>query len=337
MKKYLILLLLVAITGMASAKKVKFSVDMTGQTVNTTGVHVSGDFQDEAGFEGGDWQSNTALMTNEPGTQLYSVVVDIPAFAKYEYKFINGDQWYEVEFVPLESRVGYDYNDNRWVYIDSLYNDTTQIAPVMFSGNAPSGFNLVRVKVDMGQVENIDPAGVHVAQDEQLGTESSVIMYSFIENTYEQILYAPIWTDYAQCIYVFINGNTPGGYEVVPPECSADGYRNIVTDRDTVIETVCFGKCTECDPQGLPAVTNPGTAKIYPNPMKDRATLVFNDNATEHHVVITDLTGNSIRKYDAGQASELIIYRDNLKKGNYFIRISGKNDWLSTLKLLVTD
>lgn len=337
MKRYLILILMVILAGTASAKKVKFAVDMTGQTVNTTGVHVSGDFQDEAGFEGGDWQSNTTLMTNEPGTQLYSVVVDIPAFAKYEYKFINGDQWYEVEYVPAESRVGYEYNDNRWVYIDSLYNDTTMIAPVMFSGNAPLGFDLVRVKVDMGQVANIDPAGVHVAQDEQLGSKLSTIMYSFGENIYEQIIYAPIWTDYSQCIYVFINGNTTEGYETVPPECSADGYRNIVTDKDTVIETVCFGKCTECDPQGLPAVTNPGAAKIYPNPMKDRAILEFNDKMAQHRVIITDMMGNTVRKYDAGQASGLIIYRDNLKKGNYFIRISSNDDWLSTLKLLVTD
>ncbi|MBK8686725.1 MAG: hypothetical protein IPN26_18020 [Bacteroidetes bacterium] len=48
------------------------------------------------------------------------MVVDLPAFAKYEYKFLNGDQGYEVEVVPEESRANYNLSDNRWIYVDSL-------------------------------------------------------------------------------------------------------------------------------------------------------------------------------------------------------------------------
>jgi alpha-amylase len=109
MKKYMLFAVIFMISTAVSAKKVRFAVDMTGQTVSTTGVHVAGDFQEEAGFSGGDWQPNTTTMINEPGLEIYSVVVDIPAFTKYEYKFLNGDQWYDVEFVPVESRVGYNF------------------------------------------------------------------------------------------------------------------------------------------------------------------------------------------------------------------------------------
>src|SRR6185436_15682419 len=150
MKKILFIFLFLLVAGISVAKKVKFAVDMTGQVLNVTGVHIGGDFQTLAGFAGGDWMPGTTPMTQETGdTNIYSIVVDIPAFTKYEYKVINGDQWYEAEFVPLESRVGYNFNDNRWLWVDSLSNDTTFVGALLFSGNAPAGLKLLRVVVDM--------------------------------------------------------------------------------------------------------------------------------------------------------------------------------------------
>jgi len=257
MNKYLFLVLLMLAVNSVSARMVKFSVDMTGQMLSPNGVHVAGDFQEEAGYEGGDWQSNTTVMTNEAGTEIYSVIVNIPAFAKYEYKFINGDQWYEVEFVPLESRVGYDFNDNRWVYVDSLFNDTTRISPVLFSGNAPAGHNLLRLKVDMSLEEMIDPAGVYLVADEQIGMNPQTIMYSFADNIYEQIIYPEMWTDYSDCYYLFVNGNTVEGYETLPAECSANGYRFVEVLKDTVMETVCFSACVNCNAIGTPEIPGP--------------------------------------------------------------------------------
>ena len=164
MKKILFLLSFAFLFTNVNAKKVKFSVNMTGQTISVYGVHVSGDFQTLAGFAGGDWASNTTLMTQETtDTNIYSIIVDIPAFKKYEYKFLNGDQWYEVEFVPVESRVGYNFNDSRWIFIDSLANDTTNIGAIMFSGNAPSGYTLLRFVVDMQSQTSINTNGIHVA------------------------------------------------------------------------------------------------------------------------------------------------------------------------------
>lgn len=87
-------------------------------------------------------------MVRECSTAIYSIVVDVPAFHKYEYKFVNGDLFYGTEFVPLESRVGYEFNDNRWIYVDSLDNSVTDIGAIVFSGNAPAGQKLVRFLVD---------------------------------------------------------------------------------------------------------------------------------------------------------------------------------------------
>ena len=72
MKKIISTALLLSIFAMnVSAKKVKFAVDMTGQIINTTGIHISGDFQTIAGFPGGDWASNTTPLTQEGTTDIY--------------------------------------------------------------------------------------------------------------------------------------------------------------------------------------------------------------------------------------------------------------------------
>jgi len=162
MKKFLFTALLVTVSIHVFAKKVKFAVDMTGIAINTTGMHVSGDFQTLAGFAGGDWNSGSTSLTQEGTSDIYSIVVDIPAFAKYEYKFVNGDQFYEAEFVPELSRVLYNFNDNRWLYVDSIANDTTFVGAIMFGGNAPAGLTLIRFYVDM-QNETIAAGGMHVA------------------------------------------------------------------------------------------------------------------------------------------------------------------------------
>ncbi|MBL0105706.1 MAG: hypothetical protein IPP51_19130 [Bacteroidetes bacterium] len=132
MKKLVIGMLMLVCALQASAKKVKFAVDMTGIVINVTGMHISGDFQTEIGLQN-DWVSDsTSLYQESADTNIYSIVVDLPAFRLYEYKFLNGDQFYEAEFVPIESRVGYNFDDNRWLYVDSLGDDTT-FAEISFS------------------------------------------------------------------------------------------------------------------------------------------------------------------------------------------------------------
>jgi hypothetical protein len=337
MNKYLIIIISLLVVNSANAKKVKFSVDMTGQTVSVNGVHVAGDFQEEAGYEGGDWQSNTTLMIIDPGTVIYSIIVDIPAFTKYEYKFINGDQWYEVEFVPLESRVGYDYNDNRWIYVDSLFNDTTNIPAVMFSGNAPAGYYLLRLRVNLQMEEEISPYGIHVAGDFQNGDPGSTIMYSFGDKIYEQIVYAGIWTDYADSYYRFMNGITEEDYEAVPGECAEDGYRYVEILQDTVIETVCFSACVNCDQLGTGEISWPQKARVFPNPCVDAAIVEFNDVETSHDISVVNILGNTVKFYHDFRGKSLQLHRDELPPGIYFLQMESNDRWLNTLRLVISD
>lgn len=317
------------------ARKVKFSLDLTGITPNTTGVHVSGDFQEAAGFEGGNWQPGTTTLENEPGTQLYSIIVDIPAWTKYEYKFLNGDQWYDVEFVPVESRVGFDFNDNRWFYLDSLATDTMLIGPIPFSGNAPGGKYLLRFKVDMQLETAIHPAGVHVAGNYQGWDPAQDMMYSFDGNIYEYIAYVD--QDSPECLFRYVNGNTEGGYETVPGWCNFGDARYINLTEDTVLSTVCFSFCSDCSTAGIESPDQKGAPALYPNPAHSQAVLEFNDALKSHDVMVTDLFGKIHRTYAGWDRESLIIARDGLGLGIYMVTISSGGKWLSTLKLIITN
>ncbi len=240
--KYLILLLIFTLGSQSiSAKKVRFSVDMADQTISPLGIHVMGDFQDEAGYVNGDWQPNTTVMTANADSTIFSVVVDIPAFRKYEYRFINGDQSYETEFIPIPSRVGYDFIDNRWIYIDSLANDTTDIGAIVFGGNAPRGLNLMRFLVQMPTAAAVSSDGVHVIGDFQGWALNQTYMYSFIPDIYEVIVYDTLGVHQ----YVFVNGENLDEQELGTDSCFVNQMRYLDLMSDSVLLPVCFDACTQ--------------------------------------------------------------------------------------------
>ena len=240
MMKHLILLISTSflLSVQAEAKWVRFTVDMTGQTINPNGVHLTGNFQELAGFPGGDWNSGTITMAPVSGGNLFFVTVKIPAFQKYEYKIVNGDQFYEAEFVPEHSRVGYDFNDNRWFYLDSLSADTTVLPAILFGGNAPAGQKMMRIYVDMSQqptVEKVYPSGSFNGF-----STTANRMYRFTENLYETMVYsAPGMQTWKYVI--------PSGEENLNGNCTnIDGRRYFDLQTDTLLDKPCFQSCLSC-------------------------------------------------------------------------------------------
>lgn len=257
----LLLCALMAGTRTALAYKVKFAVDMRNETVNTTGVHVFGDFQMDAGYAS-NWAPDLTLLKKETNdTNIYSIVLDVKAAKKYEYKFLNGDQSYEAEFVPDESRVGYDFNDNRWIFTDSLKNDTFFVGVIPFAGNAPAGTKLIRFKMKLKTSIALDPNGVHVAGDFQGWDTKKTIMYSLKAGIYEVIQY--VKTDTVQ--FKYYNGNLAAGIESVPANCAFNGNRRVILLKDSVLPTVCFSECTNCAGAGLLHDAQ-ASISVYPNP-----------------------------------------------------------------------
>jgi hypothetical protein len=314
MKKLLLLLLASSISTFAIAKKIKFSVDMFGNTASPNGIHVMGDFQVAAGYAD-DWAPDLTKMIQEGSTTIYSVTVDIPAFNMYQYRFVNGDQGLEVETVPSGSRLIDPDAHNRWFYVDSLDNGTTEIGAILYEKNAPAGKFLLRFKVDMTkQFPATDRP--HVEGSFQNWSTSATALYAYNDTIYQYMAYVPSGTYQ----FKYINGNTTVDEETVPSACATSGNRSVVVSADVVLDPVCFSFCKSCeDASGIFEQATVKKLNIFPNPSDEYTILQFNDSQSDHTVCITDITGKIVRTYERYTNAELRIDREQLSPGLYFI------------------
>lgn len=333
MKKIIFALVLALAFTNASAKKIKFAVDMGTGTISPLGIHLMSNFQGYLGLVGGDWTPNTLSLTQEGSTSIYSVILNLPAFAEYEFKFVNGDQSYEAEFVPDQSRVGYSFNDNRWIYLDSLMNDTTFVGAIPFSGNAPAGKSLIRFLVDMSSVTT-STNGVHVAGTFQSSAWNPVnnILYSFGAGVYEVIAYA-VNGNYS---FKFYNGNTLGNTETVPASCATLGNRTHNLQKDTILETVCFNACVSCALAGINERSSEISGiKMYPNPTAHLSVMEFKNKDVDYNIAIMDLTGRVLKTYFSPNGENITLKKDDLRSGLYFVNVIDSKNSKASSKLII--
>jgi hypothetical protein len=328
MKKLFTLFAIVLFTGSLSAKKVKFAVDMATFTISPNGIHVMGDFQAVAGYTA-DWSPGATLLTQEGTSTIYSIIVDIPAFQKYEFKFVDGDQSYEAEFVPDEARVGYSFNDNRWIYVDSLANDTTFMGAVQFSGNSPAGKALIRYKVDMTNAGPISANGVHVGTSYQTSPfdPTKIRLYSFENNVYEIINYV----NTGNYSFKYYNGNTLASSENVPSSCSSSGNRTTALPKDSVLPTVCFSGCAACVVGVKENNSVESLFRMYPNPAGDLITISSSNGVVAQ---IFDNNGKLLRTEKELASKSGMLDVSALEKGIYFVRVFNTNGKSQTQKLI---
>lgn len=315
---YSILITLLILTQHTEGKTVKFSVDMTGLTVLSTGVHVAGDFQTLAGYAGGDFNAGTTQMFQEPtDTNIYSVVVNIPAFAKYEFRFFNGDQSYETEFIPTLSQIGYNFNDNRWIYVDSTANDTTFVGAIPFSGNAPAGKKLLRLRVDLQNQGAASANGVHVSGTFNNNSLTDERMYSFEPNVYEKIVYVNAGIPE----YKFFNGNAQSDAETVPATCALNTSRFIDVATDTMANLVCFSGCDACVPSLLSSTTSEKLMQISPNPVQQLESFLIKNIGLKSDIKLYQSNGILVKEFIQVTPGNYSISTTDLRQGIYFIQV----------------
>lgn len=112
------------------AFEVTFQVDMSGQTVSSTGVHIAGSFAD-ANNDGTidnpypNWNPGGIALTNV-GSGIWTATLDlVPGF--YEYKFINGNVWDISEFFAADAPCVQATFGNRSVTVGSA----SQVLPLV--------------------------------------------------------------------------------------------------------------------------------------------------------------------------------------------------------------
>lgn len=336
MKKVLAVIIAFVLVTQVQAKKVKFEVDLGSQTASPNGVHLSGDFQSMLGV-GPNWDPGSLPMTQIGSSSIYQVVVNLPAFKKYEYRFVNGDQTYEVEFVPEASRVGWvfgNYSDNRWIYIDSLSADTQAIGAIVFGGNAPVGKYLLRYKIDMSDANGSSVIGVHVGANYQTPAfdPTKIRLYSFEGFVHEVINYVSTSTNTVD--YIYYNGNTLANSETVPTGCQVGGKRRLNLLGDTVLPQICFSSCGACLTVGKAEVfQTKEMIGIYPNPASGLVNLLTN-SSEDLYVGIFDFGGKKVAEFQLASPSKPLDV-SNFEKGFYLVKIQNAAGYTQTKKLIV--
>jgi len=239
----------VALTAMmAQAVDVTFNVDMTGQTVSANGVHMAGNFND-VNYDGTaenaayvNWNPSAIALADQ-GNGIWSVTLNLVA-ERYEFKFINGNDWPMAEDVPAACQVEVNGNDNRFWSISGL--NATESMTVCYASCAACGENTIRFRVDMTQeAAGVNPAGVFVAGDFQgWNPAGSQLIDPTGDGTFEG--YFSIGTA-TSAQFKFINGNDWVFAESVPAECNVAGNRSFdVVEANSVLDVICFSSCGPC-------------------------------------------------------------------------------------------
>jgi 1,4-alpha-glucan branching enzyme len=111
----------------------------------------------------------------------------------------------------------------------------------------------VTFRVDMSEVDEISPLGVHIAGSFQGWNPSSTEMN---EPPFGKVFtYTAELNPGDEILYKYINGNDWPGQESVPAGCGQpDGYGGFnryltVPNENVVLDIICFGGCTICNPE----------------------------------------------------------------------------------------
>ncbi len=102
----------------------------------------------------------------------------------------------------------------------------------------------VSFTVDM-KGQTVDPAGVFLGYQVEGGAPNAISMNNLGGGIYSDTISVPATSEIA---YVFVNGITVAGTEIVPAACSVNGARYVFsTTTGANSAKVCFGKCTLCE------------------------------------------------------------------------------------------
>lgn len=254
MKSLYAFLIFMASTGWLTAQvAMTFEVDMTDQTVGPNGVHMAGNFYDPDEDDVVDnpdgianWDPASIELTDMDGDMVYSVTLNLMPNT-YEFKFINGNTWDEVEDVPPTCQVEVAGNDNRYITVSDAAT-----FHVCYASCAACGDYAVRFRVDMTNEGAVSPNGVHVAGEFQ--------SWQAGDSPLQDMDGDMVWEGYhgfdpavglveGELAFKFINGNDwANPNENITGDCgNSDGNRSeTITDVNTVLPIYCYNVCEPC-------------------------------------------------------------------------------------------
>ena len=253
---------MMVMAGVSAQTAVTFNVSMLPVGM-TDSLHVVGNFADpnydnvidNPGYQNWTPSDVAGLMTDEEMDLVYTKTLMLQP-GRYEFKFVNGNDWPFAENVPQTCTVEVNGNSNRQIMVgaDAIsYN-------VCYGECADCGQSTIRVRVDMSTVdldadgvggeagEDIHPEGVHMNGSFN-GWDPNVFpqLQDWDGNNVWEGLIATFTADPIE--YKFINGPSwdfPN--ETISGPCGAGNGNRLVniTDANTVLPVYCWSSCDPC-------------------------------------------------------------------------------------------
>ena len=237
---------------------VRFRVDMSGETVNSNGVHVAGGFQ--------DWDPSTTEMYDLDMNGVYETIASFlpDSSQSIVFKFVNGNSWID----PSEDLPGAECEDgtgNRLLQLDSenvVLSVVGTTTPVCYNscGSCVSPSS-VTLRVDMTTQEAVSENGVHVAGNFQGWDPGATLLDDTDGDGIWEIVLEMAPGDYQ---FKFVNGNDwsgagAGNIDNENPigDCVVDGNRSLTVGEEPVVYEACYNNCP-----GIACAPDPEAADI---------------------------------------------------------------------------
>lgn len=305
---------------------IKFSVDMTGQTISGNGVHIAGNFQ--------AWNPGATAMT-DAGNNIYEVTVPVLSDIKVvQYKFVNGNDW-GMEETP---GAGCGNGDNNRMYIIKDAGDI-DLPVATFGGCAnpiPTRTVVFKVNLD-GTAASAD--GVHVAGNFQGWTQDGTPMTDAGNDTYEvsvEVMKPMVYLEYK-----YLNGNAWGTEESVPGDCNFNSNRFAVMDYDSPdvvnLENFVFGTCNDLSVATINLATSP-LFKVSPTIANESVSITWETSINGPALLLVhDLQGKLVfqqKKENIQSFDSEIIKVSDWTSGMYIVQLRTSNS-LYSQKIMV--
>ncbi len=300
---------------------IKFSVDMTGQTVSGNGVHVAGNFQ--------AWNPGGTAMT-DAGSNIYEVTLPVLSDINVvQYKFVNGNDW-GMEETP---GAGCGNGDNNRMFIIKDAGDID--LPVATFGGCtnpiPTRTVIFKVNLD-GAAASAD--GVHVAGNFQGWVPEGTTMTDAGNDTYEvavEVMKPMVYLEYK-----YLNGNAWGTEESVPDDCSFNSNRFAVMDYDSpdvvTLENYVIGTCNDLSVATIDLASSP-LFKITPTIANESVSITWETSISGQALLLVhDLQGKLVfqqKKENLQSSDSEIINVSDWTSGMYIVQLRTSNSLYS--------
>ncbi|MFK7807368.1 MAG: T9SS type A sorting domain-containing protein [Saprospiraceae bacterium] len=300
---------------------VKFSVDMTGQSISGNGVHVAGNFQ--------GWNPG-AISLSPVGNNIYEVTVPVlSSISVIQYKFVNGNDW-GMEETP---GAGCANGDNNRLYIIKDAGDV-DLPTATFGGcSNPIDTRTIVFKVNLdGTAPSAD--GVHVAGSFQGWNPEGTQMNDIGDDTYEVAVEVMKPVMYLE--YKYLNGNAWGTEESVPEDCSYNTNRFAVIDLNSAdmveLENFVLGTCNNLNVSTIDLATSP-LFKIAPTIADDQIFITWETSISgQASLLVHDLQGKLVfnqEKENIQFSENQVINVSEWTPGMYIVQLRTKNSLYS--------